>query len=203
MSFRKTDETDHGLINKIRQGSVEAMEKIVKRYENAIFNFGLRMCGQRQDAEDIAQDTFLNALKSLPGFREETKLKNWLFHIATNACLRKRRKKNHQPEREIPLEDFIDNDTKGKLEIPDWTTNPDNALMQAEMKTAIDSAISELPPDYRMVLTLRDVEGFNTEETAEIIGISQQLVKTRLHRARFALKKSISSQFKEVTDHAG
>lgn len=194
MSFWKTDETDHGLIKKIRQGSVDAMEKIVTRYENAIFNFGLKMCGQKQDAEDVAQDTFLNALKSLPGFREETKLKNWLFRIATNACLRKRRKKKHEPDRELLLEDLIDDDSKGKLEIPDWTTNPDNALMQAEIKTTIDSAISELPPDFRMVLTLRDIEGFNTEETAEIIGISQQLVKTRLHRARFALKKSISSQ---------
>ncbi|MFC1863985.1 RNA polymerase sigma factor [Thermodesulfobacteriota bacterium] len=201
MSFRKTDETDHGLINKIRQGSMDAMEKIVARYENAIFNFGLKMCGQRQDAEDVAQDTFLNALKSMPGFREETKLKNWLFRIAANACLRKRRKRKHEPEREISLEGFIDNDTMREFEIPDWSTNPDNALMKAEFKSVIDNAIRELPPGYRMVFTLRDIEGFNTEETAEIIGISKQLVKTRLHRARFSLRKSVSDQLKGGTDN--
>ena len=197
MNKRKTDDRDHDLIMQFKQGSMEAMEKIVARYEGSIFNFGLKMCGQTQDAEDIAQDTFLNAFRSLQGFREETKLKNWLFRIAANACIRKRRKKKCEPDRELSLESLIPKDGgHEKYDIPDWSTDPAEALLRSELKQIIDAAIGTLPPKYRMVFNLRDIEGFNTEETADILEITVQSVKTRLHRARFFLRKTISELFK-------
>ncbi len=198
MNQMATDATDHHLISEFKAGSMDAMEKIVERYQGRIFTFGLKMCGHLQDAEDIAQETFLNAFRYLDRFREETKLKNWLFKIAARACLRKRRKKKCEPDQEIPLDSFVLKDgSNGKYEIPDWSNDPSDNVLHAELKQTIDTAIQTLPPKYRLVFNLRDIEGFNTEETSEILGISVQSVKTRLHRARLFLREEISKHYKE------
>ena len=190
--------TDHHLIAEFKAGTMEAMEKIVGRYEDRIFTFGLKMCGHLQDAEDIAQETFLNAFRYLKDFREETKLKNWLFMIATRACIRKRRKKKCEPDYEISLDSFIHEDgSDGKYEIPDWSDDPSDNVMRAELKKIIDAATQTLPHKYRLVFNLRDIEGFSTKETAEILEISTQSVKTRLHRARLFLREEISKQYME------
>ncbi|MBW1780541.1 MAG: sigma-70 family RNA polymerase sigma factor [Deltaproteobacteria bacterium] len=193
-----TDAIDHDLISKFKAGSMEAMEKIVERYEERIFTFGLKMCGHLQDAEDIAQETFLNAFRYLKDFREETKLKNWLFKIAASACIRKRRKKKCEPDFEISLDSFIPQEGDDmKYEIPDWSDDPSDNMMRTELKKIIDAAIHSLSHKYRLVFTLRDIEGFNTQETADILGISTQSVKTRLHRARLYLREKISKSYKE------
>ncbi|HBF43633.1 MAG TPA: RNA polymerase subunit sigma-24 [Desulfobacteraceae bacterium] len=190
--------TDHNLITEFKAGSLDAMEKIVERYEDRIFTFGLKMCGHLQDAEDIAQETFLNAFRYLEDFREETKLKNWLFRIATRACLKKRRKKKYEPDQEISLDSFLNKgSSNGRYEIPDWSDDPSNNFLRAEIKQIIDSAIQSLPPKYSVVFNLRDIEGFNTQETSEILDISPQLVKTRLHRGRLFLREKISAHFRE------
>jgi len=190
--------TDHHLITEFKAGSMEAMEKIVGRYEDRIFTFGLKMCGHLQDAEDIAQETFLNAFRYLKDFRGETKLKNWLFMIAARACIRKRRKKKCEPDYEISLDSFIHEDgSDGKYEIPDWSDDPSDNVMRAELKRIIDAAIQTLPHKYRLVFNLREIEGFSTKETAEILEISTQSVKTRLHRARLFMREEISKQYME------
>jgi RNA polymerase sigma-70 factor (ECF subfamily) len=190
--------TDHDLIAQFKEGSMEAMEAIVDRYENRIFNFALKMCGQFQDAEDITQDTFLNAFRYLDSFRGETKLKNWLFKIAATACIRKRRKKKCEPDRELSLESFMNNNgTFETYDIPDWSDDPSNKVLQAEMKAVISESIKTLPHKYKLVFNLRDIEGFNTKETADILGISIESVKTRLHRARLALRGKISHSYSE------
>ena len=203
MNENKTNVDDHDLVRRFKKGSMDAMEEIVAKYEDAIFNFGLKMCGQTQDAEDITQDTFLNAFKSLHGFREESKLKNWLFRIAANACIRKRRRKKCEPDKEISLESLLPgNNRPENYEIPDWSTDPGKALLRSELKQIIDTAITSLPGKYRAVFDLRDIEGFSTEETAKILGITVPSVKTRLHRARFFLRREISNRFKEALHHA-
>jgi RNA polymerase sigma-70 factor, ECF subfamily len=193
-----TDPIDHRLISDFKAGSMAAMEKIVERYEDRIFIFGLKMCGHLQDAEDIAQETFLNAFRYLKDFREETKLKNWLFKIAATACIRKRRKKKAEPDHEISLESFIPQDgDHATYDIPDWSENPSDRVLQGELKKIIDAAIHSLSHKYRLVFNLRDIEGFSTQETADILGISTQSVKTRLHRARLFLREKISTSYKE------
>jgi RNA polymerase sigma-70 factor (ECF subfamily) len=196
MNRTAPETTDHHLIAQFKAGSIEAMEKIVERYENQVFTFGLRMCGHVQDAEDIAQETFLNAFRYLDRFREETKLRNWLFKIAARACIRKRRKKKCEPDKEISLESFVHkNGNHAKYEIPDWSDDPADNVLRSELKQVIDAAVLSLPTKYRLVFNLRDIEGFNTEETAEILGISVQSVKTRLHRARLFLREKISNHY--------
>jgi len=193
-----TDVTDHRLITAFKAGDTEAIDKIVERYENPIFTFGLKMCGHLQDAEDIVQETFLSAFKYLDSFREETKLRNWLFKIAARACMRKRRKKKCEPERKISLESLIHKDgSNGNYEIPDWSDDPSDAFLRAELKEVIDTAILSLPTKYRLAFTFRDIEGFNTEETAELLEISKQSVKTRLHRARLFLREKIVNHYWE------
>jgi RNA polymerase sigma-70 factor (ECF subfamily) len=199
MNQMTTDTIDHHLISEFKEGSMEAMERIVERYENQIFTFGLKMCGHLQDAEDITQETFLSAFRYLDRFREETKLKNWLFKIAARACFKKRRKKKCEPDQEIPLDAFVYQDgSNGTYEIPDWSDDPADNVLRAELKQVIDTAIQSLPPRYRFVYNLRDIEGFNTEETSKILGISSQSVKTRLHRARLFLRKEISKHYREA-----
>jgi RNA polymerase sigma-70 factor (ECF subfamily) len=157
----------------------------------------MKMCGHLQDAEDIAQETFLSAFRYLNGFREETKLRNWLFKIAARACMRKRRKKKHEPDREISLESLMQEGAGGTYDIPDWSEDPSDNVLRTELKAIIHDAIQSLSPKYRMVFNLRDVEGFSTEETGEILGISAQAVKTRLHRARMFLRDKISKKYRE------
>lgn len=192
---RPFDPIDHALIESFKAGSSEAIEKLVERYEKRLFSFGLRMCGHQQDAEDIAQETFLSAFRNLDRFRQETPLKNWLFKIAARVCFRKRRKKKGEPEREISIESLKEDN--GDYVIPDISETPDESVIRNELKTVIDGAVRELPSKYRMVFNLRDIEGFSTEETAGIVGISEQLVKTRLHRARLFLRNKISAVYKE------
>jgi RNA polymerase sigma-70 factor (ECF subfamily) len=198
MNERATEPIDHRLISEFKAGSMEAMEKIVARYEDRIFTFGLKMCGHLQDAEDIAQETFLNAFKYLKDFREETKLKNWLFKLAATACIRKRRKKKCEPDHEISLDSFIpQNGGAATYDIPDWSDNPSDTVLRGELKKIIDAAIHSLSHKYRLVFNLRDMEGFSTQETADILGISTQSVKTRLHRARLFLREKIAAAYKE------
>ncbi len=198
MDKKADDTTDHHLIAQFKAGSMDAIEKIVERYENGIFTLGLKMCGDPQDAEDITQETFLNAFRYLKGFREETKLKNWLFRIASTACFKKRRKKKCEPDQEVSLESFIGKGgSDGRYEIPDWSEDPSDSVLRAELKKIIDTAIFSLPPKYQMVFNLRDIQGFNTEETSDILKISRQSVKTRLHRARLFMRNKISSHYKE------
>ncbi|RJR18571.1 MAG: sigma-70 family RNA polymerase sigma factor [Desulfobacteraceae bacterium] len=192
------DPIDRELIESFKAGSSEAMERLVERYENRIFTFGLKMCGHRQDAEDIAQETFLSAFRHLDRFRQETPLKNWLFKIAARACFRKRRKKKGEPDREISIESLRHEDGNGgDYFIPDPDESPHDAVLRLELKTIIDNSIRSLPPKYRMVFNLRDMEGFSTEEAAQIMGISIQLVKTRLHRARLFLRDKITAAYRE------
>ncbi|HDR14585.1 MAG TPA: sigma-70 family RNA polymerase sigma factor [Desulfobacteraceae bacterium] len=189
------DFADTDLVEAFKNGSTDAMERIVEIYAPSVFTFGLKMCGQKQDAEDIAQETFLNAFRYLDRFRGETKLKNWLFKIAARACMRKRRKKKCAPDHELSLESFIRNGEEVGIDIPDLADGPADHLLKAELRGHIDEAIQELPPKYRIVFSLRDLQGFNTEETAEILGISIQSVKTRLHRARLFIREKISHHY--------
>lgn len=187
---------DYELIEKINSGKTELFHELVRRYEKKLYNFGLRMCGNVQDAEDMVQDTFINVFSYLKDFRYETRFKNWLYHVATNACLKKRRKSKHAPERELSLEEFIPKEgAEIPVQVPSWATLPLEHLLNQELSSVIRDGILAIPEKYRLVLVLRDMEGFSTAETARILNLTNENIKVRLHRARLFLKEKIKIYF--------
>lgn len=188
---------DQAILDRYFSGDQNAIEDLADRYASRLFNFGLRMCGNSSDAQDMVQDTFVNVIRYLNSFRGEAKLKNWLYRLASSACIKKRRGKN-KPEREIALEDVMPNHENGaQPDIPDWSGSPVDSLMNTELRGRLVEAVGRLPHKYRLVFTLRDIEGFNTAEVAAMLNITPQTVKTRLHRARAFLRKDLMAYYME------
>jgi RNA polymerase sigma-70 factor (ECF subfamily) len=195
---KKIIDEDTELIEAINSGRHELFQELVKRYEQRLYNFGLRMCGDFCDAEDLVQDTFLNVFKYLKDFRFETKFKNWLYRIATSTCIKKRRKSKFAPEREISLDDFVPKDNGSvPSDIPDWAQMPLAQLLNEELSILLTEAIVSLPEKYRLVVVLRDLEGFSTAETAQILNLKPSNVKVRLHRARLFLREKLKGYFEQ------
>ena len=194
---KKIRDTDTEVVEAINAGKSELFEELVKRYEQKLYNFGLRMCGDVCDAEDLVQETFLNVFRYLKDFRFETKFKNWLYRIATSSCIKKRRKSKYAPERELSLDEFISkDDAQTPNEIPAWAQLPLDQLLNEELSRTFKEAILTLPEKYRLVVVLRDLEGFSTIETAQILNLKSSNVKVRLHRARVFLQKKLKEYFK-------
>jgi len=189
-----TDE--RALVAASRDGDRAALEALVRSHQDRVYSFAMRMCRNVEDAKDILQDTFLGVIRSIREFREESKFSTWLYRIAANACLKKRRRGVHDPtpEQELSLDDLMPRpDADGrKPEIPDWSGDAERALLHGELSARMESAIDKLPKDYKIVLVLRDVEGLSTEETAQAVGLSVPAVKSRLHRARVFVQRELA-----------
>ena len=193
---KKIKDNDSELIQATNSGQFDLFHELVKRYEQKLYNFSLRMCRDPSDAEDMVQETFLNVFRYLKDFRYETKFKNWLYRIAASTCIKKRRKSKFAPEREISLEDFIPKDeAEAQAQVPNWALMPLDQLLNEELADMINQAILSLPEKYRLVIVLRDIEGFSTLETAQILGLSDSNVKVRLHRARLYLREKLKGYF--------
>ena len=195
-NHEKVKDDDFGLIQAINAGQVDKFPDLVKRYEQKLYNFSLRMCRDHSDAEDMVQDTFLNVFKYLKDFRYETKFKNWLYKVAASTCIKKRRRSKFAPEKELSLDEFRPGDEAETAEtVPEWALMPLDKLLNEELSSAIHRAIISIPKKYRMVIVLRDIEGFSTAETAEILNLSPANVKVRLHRARLYLRDKLKGYF--------
>lgn len=194
---KKIRDEDFDLIQAINSGQVDKFHDLVKRYDQKLYNFSLRMCRDHSDAEDMVQDTFLNVFKYLKDFRYETKFKNWLYKVAASTCIKKRRKSKFAPERELSLDEFMPSDEAESTDhVPEWALMPLDRLLNEELAGAVHQGILAIPKKYRMVIVLRDIEGFSTAETAQILNLSQSNVKVRLHRARLYLRDKLKGYFK-------
>jgi len=188
----KNDDKDTELVRAINGGRQDLFYELVNRYEKSLYNFGLRMCDNPSDAEDMVQDTFLNVFKYLEGFRHETKFRNWLYRVATSACLKKKRRSKYAPDRELVLEEFLPADESAvSMDLPRWASQPLDQVLDGELAGVIRQALLDLPEKYRLVVVLRDVEGFTTQETAEILDLTPTNIKVRLHRARLFLREAL------------
>ena len=198
MASKKPIDQDFLLIQDIQNGHQELFAELIQRYEQALYNFGMKICGQPSDAEDLVQDTFINVFKYLKSFRYETKFKNWLYRIATSICIKKRRRSKFAPERELSLDEFLPQDEATvEQEVPQWAALPLDRVLNEELGRKLRQAILELPEKYRMVLVLRDIEGFSTEACAQILNLTPANIKVRLHRARLFLRDQLKTYFKE------
>jgi RNA polymerase sigma-70 factor (ECF subfamily) len=181
------------LARQILAGSPDAFDRFVDHFRTKVFQYTWLMCGQREDAEEVAQDTLLKVFENFGQLREPERVRPWVFRIAKNACLTKRRKSIFAPEpsQELSLDALMP--SGGDLPVADSALSPEKTVLQAEVREALEQAIQALPDLYRPVLLLRDVEGLSTEETAGVLGISEDAVKTRLHRARLAVRKHLAT----------
>ena len=148
----------------------------------------------------MAQETLLKVFESFDQLREPERVRPWVFRIARNACLMKRRKSVFAPARELSLEEFMPRSAVGdghlRPQIADWSALPEDQALRSEMKQVLDRAIAGLPESYRTVVLLRDLEELSTEETARILDISEDTVKQRLHRARLALRQALDQRLR-------
>lgn len=175
------------LARALAAGEPRAFERFVEHFRSKIFHYSWLICGQRDDAEEVAQETLLKVFESFEQLREPEHVRAWVFRIARNACLMQRRKSVFAPQHELSLEDLPPGS-----EIEDAAVRlPDDQLQGAELRAVLHQVIAELPPAYRPVVLLRDIEELSTEETAEILDLSTDVVKTRLHRARAAMRQKL------------
>lgn len=179
------DDTDQALIDASRGGDRRALEKLLEKHQGAVYRFGMKMCGEPEDAKDVLQETLFAAARNLPDFRGASSISTWLYTIARSFCVKKRRTSKFAPARIESLEAQAD----ASAELPDPRGTPEEDAASRQMREVLNAAIAELDPMYREVLVLRDVEGLQAAEVAEVMGLSVEAVKSRLHRARVAVRQ--------------
>jgi RNA polymerase sigma-70 factor (ECF subfamily) len=170
--------------------------RMVDLYSHPIYRLGLRMLGNSQDAEDVLQNTFLNALIHLSSFEGRSSLSTWLYRIAANEALMVLRRKKPEVNLEDTETDERAEDLKPTQSV-DWSALPEEALLSGEAKKVLDRAIQNLPEPLRIVFLLRDIEGLSIKETAEALSLTETNVKTRLLRARMFLREQLSTYYRE------
>ena len=184
-----TSPTDDELLLAARQGDAAALEALLVRYQPHIYRFGLRMCGNVEDAGDVAQESLMSMARSLRDFRGDASVSTWLYTIARRFCIKKHRRSKFAPAREESL------DAPGAAaaqRLADPAPSPEQTATHRELAAALTRAIDALDPDQREVLVLRDVEGLSAPEVAKVLGISVDAVKSRLHRARVAVRQELA-----------
>jgi RNA polymerase sigma-70 factor (ECF subfamily) len=190
------------LVDAARNGDVGAFEQLVRRYDRNVFRIAQHITQNREDAEDVVQDAFLKAFQNLGQFQGQSKFYTWLVRIAVNEALMRLRRR--RPERMVSLdEDVKTEEDSMPREVADWSPNPEQLYSQAELKDILSKTIQGLPPGFRTVFVLRDVEGLSTEETAEALNLSIPAVKSRLLRARLQLRERLNKFFKRRNGDSG
>lgn len=185
------------LLIALRAGDPGAFEQLVREHAPRMLAVARRYLRQEDDAEAAVQDAFVSAHRALPGFHGESRLGTWLHRITVNAALGLLRRKRRL-EREASLEDLLPRfRSDGHREAPGlpWVELRESRLEQAETRQKVREALDKLPEIHRTVLMLRDIDGFNTDETATLLGINENAVKARLHRARLALRTLLEPLF--------
>ena len=181
--------TDDELLTAARRGDRAALETLLMRYQPHLYRFGLRMCGNVEDAGDVAQESLISMARSFENFRGDSSVSSWLYTIARRFCIKKRRRSKFAPAREESL-DAPGNDAVQRL--ADRGPSPERQATNREIASVLTQAIDALDPAYREVLVLRDIEGLSAPEVAKVLGVSVGAVKSRLHRARLGVRQTVA-----------
>lgn len=187
------------LVAQLKAGDEAAFERIVRAYGGRLLAVARRIVGSEEDARDVVQDAFLNAFRSVNRFEGNAKLSTWLHRIAVNAALMKLRTRKRKPEQSIEslLPAFLE-DGHHEERFKSWDEPVDTLLERAETRELVRKQIDALPESYRTVLVLRDIEGLDTEETANVLGLTVNATKIQLHRARQALRTMLAPHFRSA-----
>jgi RNA polymerase sigma-70 factor, ECF subfamily len=183
------------LVERARAGDQQAFGELVRQYERKVYRLAMNITRHEEDAEDVLQEAFLKAYEHLDRFKGDSKFYTWLVRIAVNEALMKLRQR--RGDRTVPLDEPLNTGEETVTrEIAVWDDNPEQQYSKEEIQKILSDAVDGLKADFRTVFTLRDIEELSTEETAEILGLSIPAVKSRLLRARLALREKLTRQFK-------
>jgi RNA polymerase sigma-70 factor (ECF subfamily) len=183
------NEASHSLIERARSGDRQALEELLASHQAHVYRFAMKMCRDPEDARDVLQDTLLAMAHGVRDFRGASSISTWLYTIARGFCIKKRRKSKFAPEEERSLDTDVGSEA---ARVADPAVDPDEALAGRQVEHVLEQAIGALEPPYREVLLLRDVEGLTAPEAAEVLGVSVQAVKSRLHRARLSVRAHVA-----------
>ena len=202
MGKKKKDQlSDAVLVKDLKNGDSKAMEEIVRRYSNKVYNLAYHLTRDNSAAEEIMQDVFLTVIAKINTLTNDAFFSTWLYRVTTNASygfLRKEKKFTEQTvsEEEVDQEPAIDY-------VYDWSTLPDDILLSEESRKILQHSIDSLPEAMRTVVIMKDVEGFSNEEIAQTMGLSVPAVKSRLHRGRLILRNELAGYFRKYTQGEG
>lgn len=186
------------LLHGLRAGEPAAFERLVRTHTPRLLAVARRFLRNEEDARDAVQDAFLSAFRSLSEFEGGSEIGTWLHRIAVNACLMKLRTRRRRPEE--PIDDLLPRyleDGHHAAHLPEWRESAETLLERREVREFVRDCIGQLPESYRTVLLLRDIEELDTAEVARILGVSANVVKVRLHRARQALRTLLDPRFRK------
>jgi RNA polymerase sigma-70 factor (ECF subfamily) len=175
----------------LQSGDVTGVEQALALLQNTVFSFSMRVCGHREDAEDTMQEVLLKSVPQLPKFVSPKALAVWLYKVAKNRCLMSRRKSKFAPRHELSLEELMPDRNELEQLTRNGRINPESFAIRSEEASRLRDAVQKLPPQYRIVLVLRDMEGLTDDEVSEITGIRPGTVRVRLHRARLFVRKEL------------
>ena len=190
---------DGGLIDRLRAHDTDALETLMEHHSSRVYRVAFGITRNHSEAEEVVQDVFLTLFRKIDTFEGRSSLGTWLYRVAANAALIKRRGKRIELETSLEehLPAFRDDGHRAEdraLLLADWSSTPESELLSGEAREILDRALDRLPEHYRALLVLRDVEELSNEEVAEILGESVSSVKSRLHRARMALREVLTRQ---------
>jgi RNA polymerase sigma-70 factor (ECF subfamily) len=181
----------------LNSGEPRAVERALESLQTAVYSFGMKFCGNREDAEDTAQETLLRLARSLKDFPDSRALAVWLYKVAKTQCLMSRRKGKFAPTHMLSLDALMpEPHDSAWAAAQSWAITPEEAVLRREFRDHLQQAVLALPKPYRLVLILRDMEQLNTKEVAKVMDISEDTAKMRLHRARVFVRNALEKYFR-------
>jgi RNA polymerase sigma-70 factor, ECF subfamily len=181
-------------VSLLQRGDDESLEQALALLQSTVFSFSMKVCGHREDAEDTMQEVLVKSIPYLPKIDSPKALVVWLYKVARNRCLMSRRKSKFAPKQNLSLEELMPDRMELERLHGKGSVNPESLAIRSEEATRLREAVQRLPPSYRIVLVLRDMEGLTDEEVAEITGLRPGTVRVRLHRARLFVRKDLVRQ---------
>jgi RNA polymerase sigma-70 factor, ECF subfamily len=189
--------TDQSLIESAKGGDRKALEALLERHQGSIWRFGMKICRDPEDAKEILQETLIAATRSLSGFRGGSSVSTWLYTIARSFCIKRHRRGKFEP---ASIQSIESDPVMEARAVPDGKLGPEDEMAGKQVSEILEGAISQLAPMYREVLLLRDVEGLSAPEVGEVLGLTVEAVKSRLHRARIAVREQVAPALGAVVE---
>jgi len=185
----------------LKSGNRQDAERALETLQGVVYGFGMKVCGSHEDAQDTAQETLIRLARQLREFPDARALAVWLYKVAKTQCLMSRRKSKFAPAQILSLDDLMPKESDlSPAGAKSWQVTPEEIVLNQELRGRLEDAILALPKHYRLVLILRDMEQLDTREVAEVVGISEETTKMRLHRARVFVRNALAGYVRHLRE---